>query len=38
VGCGGMDCGAGSAAALDAGLTACRAALGDSRRGRDRLR
>ena len=25
-------------AALDAGLTACRAALGDSRRGRDRLR
>ena len=38
VGCGGMDCGAGSAAALDAGLTACRAALGDSRRGHDRLR
>lgn len=38
LGRGGMDCCAGPAAALDAGLTACRAALGDSRRGHDRLR
>jgi len=38
VGYGGMDSVVGPAAALDAGLTACRAALGDSRRGRDRQR
>ena len=38
VGYGGMDSVVGPAAALDAGLTAGLAALGDSRRGRDRLR
>ncbi len=37
VGCGGMDCGAGPAAAVDAGL-ACRAALVGPRPERDRLR